>query len=220
MAVDPEYRAKIMEQRRRAADRRNAKLRASARNYDEAHRKLLARKKKWRDGNRARMHEYEARARSKVKVRMAIDPEYRAKIMEQRRAQSRRAKVAIKADPERCSVYLARDNARHKARRAADSNVRAKEAAAARRKHAKYITRMMVDAGFYAAFRAAARKRYAKRTVLAGKAYWPHFGLRRPDWSVLGQAVVDTRSPFLIDNMTVAQRAWLQDIRREMRGGA
>ncbi len=35
MAADPEYRAKIMEQRRRAADRRNAKLRASARNYDE-----------------------------------------------------------------------------------------------------------------------------------------------------------------------------------------
>ena len=218
MEVDPEYHAKIMEQRRRNAERRNARLRESASRGDAAHQKLLAKKQKWRDEHRDKTHEYEHRARERQKERMASDPEYREKIARQRRDNCRRQRTAIAADPERKAAYLARDNESHKARRRADPEVRAKEQATARRNYAKYSARMMVDARFYADLRAANRKRNAKRTVLAGKTYWPHFGNRVPDWSVRGQDVVDARSPFLRENLSASQIAWLKEKRLEERG--
>lgn len=60
--------------------------------------------------------------------------------------------------------------------------------------------------------RPVARMAYAKKVVLAGKPYAPRFYLRKPDYVPVGESGLDTRSPWLINNLTDSQRAYAREL--------
>ena len=76
--------------------------------------------------------------------------------------------------------------------------------------------RFLLDAAAYAKYRAAMRMRGAKRCVLAGRFYKPRFARRIPDWCVWGGSV-DFQSPWLVENLTPAQRAYAIELAVERR---
>ena len=68
--------------------------------------------------------------------------------------------------------------------------------------------------------RERARIRYAVGRVLAGKMYTPMPFLRLPSWAPVGKCYTDPRSPFLIENRTVAQDEYARELAIERRAQA
>ena len=145
---------------------------------------------------------------------MATTDAYRAR--KRRNAQALRARIA--ADPEsyakfreRCREYERKYRERRKARFAADPLL----LAAHKAKHKKWKRtfddrqrrRKAFDADFYALYRAGRRADYAEKVAKQGKVYRPMPSMRVPDWAKFGR-VVDVHSPWLIENLTPAQRGW------------
>ena len=76
------------------------------------------------------------------------------------------------------------------------------------------------DAAYYAAFRDAQRKRcltWRKKRRGQKKPYKASVRLRISNWATKGQRVIDTASPWLIDNLTQSQRAYARDLAIERR---
>lgn len=69
----------------------------------------------------------------------------------------------------------------------------------------------MVDSDAYANFRAAMRIGKAKRRIMGGKPYVPRFNRRIQDWATFGKAICAS-SPWLVENLTPAQRAWAREL--------
>ena len=77
--------------------------------------------------------------------------------------------------------------------------------------------RFAFDAAAYAKYRASQRMGGAKRCVLAGRFYKPRFNRRIPDWATYGK-VVWAGSPWLVENLTMSQRAYARELTIERRG--
>lgn len=82
----------------------------------------------------------------------------------------------------------------------------------ARKCMANFRMRFYFDAEAYAAYRAYNRKFHAKEAVLKRGSYRPHFWFRIPDWMTKGMATIDSRSPFLFENITPSQRAYAREL--------
>lgn len=78
--------------------------------------------------------------------------------------------------------------------------------------------RMMTSAEYYARRRALQRMAKARVSIVLGRTYRPVFHRRIPDWACLGETVMDYGSRFLVENMTVEQRAFVREMYREKYG--
>lgn len=65
---------------------------------------------------------------------------------------------------------------------------------------------------FGIARRPRARMAYAKKVVLSGRPYTPRFYMRKPEYAPVGASGIDTRSPFLWNNLTDEQRAYAREL--------
>lgn len=137
---------------------------------------------------------------------------------------------------------LAIDREREAMRYATDPAFRARKIASARKYYAKHREKCLEDrrkwavanrdkvrgyvrkcmrkvrlawcfySELYAKGRAYNRMLKAKRTVLRGKLYRPRFGCRMPDWATKGETILDSASPWLIENLTPSQRAYAREL--------
>lgn len=80
-----------------------------------------------------------------------------------------------------------------------------------KRRYANTLMLWAVDAAAYAQARRKGRIYRAKKAVSEGRIYKPQFARRIPDWCVMGH-VVDTASPWLIENITPSQRAYAREL--------
>ena len=86
-----------------------------------------------------------------------------------------------------------------------------------RKSMANFRMRFYFDAEAYAAYRAYNRKLRAKEAVMKRGSYRPHFWFRIPDWMTKGTFALDSRSPFLHENITPSQRAFARELAQERR---
>lgn len=87
-----------------------------------------------------------------------------------------------------------------------------------RRRWHRIVERSSLDAVYYAERRRKLRIDNAKRSIAQGRIYRPRFNRRVPDWSTMGK-VVDAASPWLAENITPAQRAFVRELYIERREG-
>ena len=85
-----------------------------------------------------------------------------------------------------------------------------------RRHRQRLVLRHMADPEAYASFRAKRRIQRAKRVVRKGRLYVPRCSRRIPDWCVRGGAL-DASSPWLVENLTPSQRAYVRELAIERR---
>ena len=134
--------------------------------------------------------------------------QYRATHKELYKALARRYRQTHKAaEAERHRKFYLE----HRAELIADSSTWQKthpEAARAkaRKWYAKSSARQTMDSTYYALCRAKSRMGYARRLILRGLIYRPSISRRIPDWAVKGGRILDFASPWLIENLTPAQR--------------
>ena len=154
------------------------------------------------------------------------DPEARRAYLKKRRAFDREHdRTRYKTDP----IFRARKKAsarkyyqEHKEKRKAQKKIwNGAHKDVQRRSARKYMRKMRMrfyfDAEAYAAYRAYNRKLRAKEAVLKRGSYRPHFWFRIPDWMTKGMATIDSRSPFLFENITPSQRAFARELAIERR---
>lgn len=100
--------------------------------------------------------------------------------------------------PEKIKADKRRWNAANKAKRA--------------EKRAKQRETFAFDCAAWAKYRAGWRIIYAKRVIRRGIAYSPKYYLRIPDFATKGERILDTRSQWLINNLTDSQRAYAREL--------
>ena len=134
----------------------------------------------------------------KYRARMYADPykyaEFRAKMREYERSYRARRRARFAANPQMLREYKAKHRAWKRKYSTKDRLMKA------------------MDAEYYAVWRAERRKAYATKRVAAGFAYRPTLSKRVPDWATFGRSVVDTASPWLIENITPSQRAYAREL--------
>ena len=151
-----------------------------------------------------------------------------AKAMERELDKAIDTYARIFADPsayaafrERCREYERLYRERRRARLAADPAALAAHKAKCRALKAEWdakTRRLKAQSHeYYALWRAERRARYAAGRVAAGKIYYVKPSLRIPDWATFGQKVLDTSSPWLIENVTPSQRAFARELAIERR---
>ena len=75
--------------------------------------------------------------------------------------------------------------------------------------------RCMVDSDYYAKKRAKDRVRDARIAIKKRGKYKPNYSRRIPDWCVMGEEILDTKSLWLEVNMTDAQRDYGREKKHE-----
>lgn len=79
-------------------------------------------------------------------------------------------------------------------------------------RYVKICELLAVDAKAYADFRAKRRVKWAMQSVRRGGGYRPRYSIRIPDWATKGQRIMDTASPWLIENLTPEQNAYAREL--------
>ena len=136
---------------------------------------------------------------------------------DRKRKNMRRYHARMYADPamyaafrEKCREYERQYRARRRANLAADPAALAAHKAKCRAFKAEWdakIRRLKAQSHeYYALWRGERRARYAAKRRATGKIYYGKPSLRVPDWATFGQKVLDTSSPWLVENSTPSQR--------------
>lgn len=94
--------------------------------------------------------------------------------------------------------------------------IKAKAREATRKKYAMIAAQCAVDSELYAVWRAKRRVQLVKGAIKAGRIYRPRYARRIPDWAVMGGGV-DYASPWLIENLTPSQQAYVRELAIERR---
>ena len=86
-------------------------------------------------------------------------------------------------------------------------------------RHQAMREKFATDAKAYAEWRRKKRQKRELKAIKEGRIYRPLLCLRIPDWATFGQRIMDTASPWLIENLTDSQRGYARELaieRKEM----
>ena len=166
-------------------EREKELCRIRSRRYIAKHKaECYARHKAWADAHKAYLAEYQRKRR-------AANPEH---------------EKALKKARYHRDIALTRKKKRDYRKRNLEQCK-----AAERRHETTRRMKMMTDAAYYAKRRATHRITQCKAAFRKGRIYRPRFQTRIPDWMTYGKPTIDARSPFLIENLTKEQTAFIRN---------
>lgn len=146
-----------------------------------------------------RKREYCRRYMRAYRAKMSSAPEWLAEYREKSRARMREWRARKAQDPAWLAAHREKERRRVKAYWAAHPEKH-------RENWRKWAERHGVER------RAKERIRHAVKAVKERGAYIPRFNMRKPDWVAVGQNGIDTRSPFIWNNLTDGQRAYGREL--------